>query len=117
MTVSPLEVQAIIERASAGIAANTEVAVKAGVESALRQTFRDLGVDLGDQRQVNELRRDLIYMREWRRRCEAFGRHAVIAVITVFVGAALTAMLWGAIHFLNTGAASAPHFKNGTKYD
>lgn len=59
------------------------------IASAIERAFRDIGLDSGE---VFELRRDLTFLREWRKSCELVRNRSIITFIGV-TGMAFLAML------------------------
>ena len=72
-----------------------EIADRAA-DKAVTQLFRALGVDVQDQKDLNDLRSDLIYSRRLRRLTESTGSKAWVVMVALISVGALT-FLWDAI--------------------
>lgn len=77
----------------AGMQSAVEAAVRAATKENLRSVFLLFGVDIDNPPDVREFRRDLIFARDTRRRCEGIGRGVIQAGLIALVLAAMGA-LW-----------------------
>lgn len=70
----------------------TRADIESIVEAAVRRAFRDIGVN-GDE--AFEHRRDLEFLREWRKICELSRSRMVVVLVTMAVTAAIGAVALG----------------------
>lgn len=74
-----------------------DLAAERGAERAIRNVFRLLGVDIDDQRQVNEFRSDLVYIRKIRKVSDQASALAIRGFLSAVVLGTLIAMKDGLI--------------------
>lgn len=74
----------------AGTQALIEKIADAAAEGAVRETFKQLGVDVRDQTQLNEFRSDLVYSRKLRRISD---RMVPLLLVAIVIGA--LGIAWG----------------------
>lgn len=65
-------------------------------EETVTSLFRTLGVDIHDQKDLNELRSDLIYSRKLRRATERSTAHALLVIVGLVV-LGLAKIIWDAV--------------------
>jgi len=66
------------------------------IENAIKRAFRDVGIDHGgDDDRLFELRRDLIFLREWRMTCDLMKKRGIISGVTLLMAAFATVLLLG----------------------
>ena len=70
----------------------TDLEVERLVERAIVKAFRDLGFDEAD---TFEVRKDLMFLREWRHTCEEVKHKGAFTMITVVVTALIGLLVLG----------------------
>lgn len=68
------QIEAIVERAS-----------RAAAREAIQETFRLFGVDITDQKSVNEFHSTIVHAQRWRKIVEKIGGRFVFAAILGFI--------------------------------
>lgn len=76
--------------------AAAEQAGAAAATKAIHETFRLLGVDVADQKSVNEFRSDLVHARRLRRLSERVGATIIFAIATA-IAVALGSWIWDGV--------------------
>lgn len=69
---------------------------KQAAREAMKETFTVLGVNLDDFNEVRYFRKDLVWLRKYRRMSEATGSRMMITFVTIVTGGFVYA-LWDAI--------------------
>lgn len=71
--------------------AELQQVARLSAQNAVRETFRNFGVDIEDQQQVNDFRADLVWSRRSRKMSEQVGGRALLTVVSILTGGVLVA--------------------------